>query len=166
MQTMLDWIHTIWTYNDWGRAKLLVCLDTVSEADFKRSVAYSVGSLHQQVVHTMWAEEMWLTRLSERPNPSYTASDFTTRTAIYQHWQTVQQAWWDYLHALTTADIAASFTMTRSNGEQYAHTVGEVLLHVVNHGVDHRAQILRLIHDYGGETFAQDMIFFFREQQG
>ena len=36
----------------------------------------------------------------------------------------------------------------------------QVLLHVVNHGTDHRAQALRLLHDMGVETTSQDYIFY------
>jgi uncharacterized damage-inducible protein DinB len=36
--------------------------------------------------------------------------------------------------------------------------VWQVLLHVVNHGTDHRAQILRLLNDLGGYTEYQDYI--------
>ena len=36
----------------------------------------------------------------------------------------------------------------------------QVLLHVVNHGTDHRAQMLRILHDMGAQTVSQDYIFF------
>jgi uncharacterized damage-inducible protein DinB len=38
--------------------------------------------------------------------------------------------------------------------------VWQVLLHVVNHGTDHRAQILRLLNDLGIKTEYQDYIFY------
>jgi len=38
--------------------------------------------------------------------------------------------------------------------------VWQVLLDVVNHGTDHRAQILRLLNDLGVETTSQDYIFY------
>jgi uncharacterized damage-inducible protein DinB len=38
-----------------------------------------------------------------------------------------------------------------------------VLLHVVNHGTDHRAQILGMIDRMDGPTIEQDLIFFLRE---
>jgi uncharacterized damage-inducible protein DinB len=36
----------------------------------------------------------------------------------------------------------------------------QVLLHVVNHGTDHRAQLLRLLNDLGVKTMSQDYIFY------
>jgi len=35
-----------------------------------------------------------------------------------------------------------------------------VLLHVVNHGTDHRAQLLRVLNDLGVNTEYQDYIFY------
>jgi uncharacterized damage-inducible protein DinB len=41
--------------------------------------------------------------------------------------------------------------------------VWQVLLHVVNHGTDHRAQLLRLLNDLGVKTTSQDYIFYVYE---
>ena len=44
--------------------------------------------------------------------------------------------------------------------EDRALIVWQVLLHVVNHGTDHRAQLLRRLNDLGVETTSQDYIFY------
>jgi uncharacterized damage-inducible protein DinB len=41
----------------------------------------------------------------------------------------------------------------------------QILLQVVNHGTDHRAQLLALLHHLGVETFPQDYFFFLRNQK-
>jgi len=38
--------------------------------------------------------------------------------------------------------------------------VWQVLLHVTNHATDHRAQLLRVLHDLSVETKSQDYIFY------
>jgi uncharacterized damage-inducible protein DinB len=45
-------------------------------------------------------------------------------------------------------------------GEDEVLDLWQVLLHVANHGTDHRAQILRLLNDLGIETIYQDYIFY------
>ena len=55
--------------------------------------------------------------------------------------------------------------------EDKAIIVWQVLLHVINHGTDHRAQLLRLLNDMGVETLYQDYIFYvydhpLRDSQG
>jgi len=39
-----------------------------------------------------------------------------------------------------------------------------VLLHVANHGTDHRAQVLRDLRDMGVETTSQDYVFYSYER--
>jgi len=39
-------------------------------------------------------------------------------------------------------------------------TVWQTLLHLVNHGTDHRAQVLRALHDFDAPTFEQDLLFY------
>lgn len=44
------------------------------------------------------------------------------------------------------------------NKKQFSY--GQMLLHVINHGTDHRAQLLKMLNEQGIETFPQDYIFF------
>jgi uncharacterized damage-inducible protein DinB len=46
------------------------------------------------------------------------------------------------------------------SGEDNVLMLWQVLLHVANHGTDHRAQILRLLNDLGLNTGPQDYIFY------
>ena len=46
------------------------------------------------------------------------------------------------------------------DGEDKDLILWQVLLHVVNHGTDHRAQVLRILHDLGVKTVSQDFIFY------
>lgn len=47
-----------------------------------------------------------------------------------------------------------------SRGTQFRNRVWELLFQWFNHSTDHRAQTLALIHQLGGETSAQDYIFY------
>ena len=45
-------------------------------------------------------------------------------------------------------------------GEDTDLLLWQVLLHVVNHGTDHRAQLRRMVHDRGVKTGPQEFIFY------
>ena len=161
---LLDWVNTIWEYNYWGHHKILNCLETVSESDFKREVEYSIGSLHAQIVHTMWAEEVWLARIQGRPRPDWSIESHNNIAEIREQWTELESNWRSYLATLTDDDLAGTFSYVRGNSQQVTSILHEILRHVVNHGTDHRGQMLRIIHDYGGETFEQDMFFYYLER--
>lgn len=155
-------IETLWNYHVWANGELWQCLQTVSDDDFKAPVAYSNGSLHVHTVHLMWAEEVWYNRLHDTPHPTYTPADYPTRSGIREKWDSVQQTWQTYLNSLSAADFERYVDVIPLTGNSYGGTVADLVLHVVNHGTNHRAQMLRLIHDAGGRTFEQDVSRYLR----
>jgi uncharacterized damage-inducible protein DinB len=160
----LDYIRMIWDYNYWGHHKLLNSLMTVSAEDFAKPIPYSIGSLNEQVVHTMWAEALWLTRIKGQPRVEFGAKDYASLPAVRQYWTLIESDWRNYIASLTENDLDRSIEVVqKKTGQTYNDGLSQILLHLVNHGTDHRAQMLRIIHDFGGETFEQDMIYYFRE---
>ncbi len=55
---------------------------------------------------------------------------------------------------------AMLFERPFADGEDKDLILWQVLLHVVNHGTDHRAQLLRLLNDLEVTTTSQDYIFY------
>jgi uncharacterized damage-inducible protein DinB len=47
-----------------------------------------------------------------------------------------------------------------AGGEDQDLIPWQILLHVANHGTDHRAQLLRALNDLGVKTTSQDYIFY------
>lgn len=126
---------------------------------FTQPVGYSLGSVRDQVVHLMSVEEIWFSELRgvepAAPWPSATVDD---RASIRAHWDSIEQRVRAYL-----ADLCDEMLFTKPIKEPEEDRdliVWQVLLHVVNHGTDHRAQLLRLLNDLGVKTVSQDYIFY------
>ena len=83
-------------------------------------------------------------------------ADFSDRDALRAHWDRVEGTMRDYLAALTD-EMLLDMPL---EGEDHDLIVWQVLLQVVHHGTDHRAQILRLLNDLGFKTTFQDCIFY------
>lgn len=133
----------------------------LSHEQFTQHVDYSHGSVRDQLVHLMNVDDIWFSELRgvepSAPLPPASAN-FDDRNAIRAHWDDVEQRMRDYLAALRD-DMLFSKPIKEPE-EDKDLIVWQVLLHVVNHGTDHRAQILRLLHDFGFKTAAQDYIFY------
>ena len=147
-------------YNYWAHRQLWDCILTISEADFKKPVSYSMGSVHEQVVHVIRAEAMYYARIHAEPIPEFNHLDYPDYASIRAKWDEVEGRWRDYMAGITDTEINRPQEFIRANGERYVFKVGALIMHMVNHGTDHRAQMLELIHGYGGETFAQDMLYY------
>jgi uncharacterized damage-inducible protein DinB len=129
----------------------------LSNEQFTQAVTYSHGSVRDQIVHLMSADDTWFSGLRgiEIPEP-LDPTDFDDRGDIRAHWDTIERHMRDYLAELQDDRLFDK----PLEGEDEDLIVWQVLLHVVNHGTDHRAQILRLLSDLGVKTTSQDYIFY------
>jgi uncharacterized damage-inducible protein DinB len=138
--------HIIWEH-----------VSALSEAEFTRDPDYSRGSVKDQVLHLISADDSWFCELRGVPVPrDLKPADFPDRPAIRAHWDAVEASMQAYL-----AGLRDDMLFTRPlEGEDAVLYVWQVLLHVGNHGTDHRAQLLRQLHDLGVKTTSQDYIFY------
>jgi uncharacterized damage-inducible protein DinB len=120
---------------------------------------YSYGSVRSQLIHLMDVDDIWFSELRDvaslEPLPP---SDVDDRQQIRAHWDRIEQGMRNYLVGLR--DDMLFEKPIRDPEEDKNLFVWQVLLHVVNHGTDHRAQLLRQLHDLGVKTNAQDFIFY------
>lgn len=130
---------------------------TLTDAQYLQKLPYSVGSIRNQMVHLMNIEDRWFSGLRgvEVPgliNPVY----IHTRDKLREKWDVVEATIREYLANLTDAEINREYDAP--------FLVWQVLLHVVNHATDHRAQTLAMLHQMGAPTFGQDYAYFIIEK--
>lgn len=141
--------------------KLWDCAIQLSEEQFAQASSYSHGSVRDQIVHLASTDEAWFSglrgiELAEEPNPA----DLATRADIRAYWDGVEKMMRDYLATLRDEMLTEK---PFPEGEDKDLILWQVLLHVANHGTDHRAQTLRLLNDLGVKTTSQDYIFYVYE---
>ena len=149
-------------YSYWAHRQVWGCIIKLTDEQFTRPSDYSIGSIHQQVVHTMDSEWLWLRRVrGEQPDPVITTDAYPTREKVRARWDEVEVGWKEFTAGLTDQQVMQTIEYTSVNGiVKRSQPMWEGLAQIVNHATDHRAQTLALIHQVGGETLAQDFIFY------
>jgi uncharacterized damage-inducible protein DinB len=134
----------------------------LSAEHFSQPLAYAHGSVRDQVLHLMDVDDVWFSELQGveplEPAPAPQSDD---RPLLRARWDTIEQRMRAYL--ATVQDETLNTRPIQEPDEDRDLLVWQVLLHVVNHGTDHRAQLLRSLHDLGLETTSQDYIFYVYE---
>jgi uncharacterized damage-inducible protein DinB len=131
----------------------------LSHQQFAQPVNYSHGSVRGQIVHLMDVDDVWFSELRcLEPSEPLPPTDFDDRELIRVRWDSIELAMRDYLAQLR--DDMLFDKPIEEPEEDRDLIVWQVLLHVVNHGTDHRAQLLRLLNDLGVRTTSQDYIFY------
>jgi uncharacterized damage-inducible protein DinB len=134
----------------------------LSHDQFTQPAGYSHGSVRDQIVHLMSVDESWFSELrGVEPSEPFPPASFDDRNIIRARWNGVELSMRDYLAELRD-DMLFDKPIIEPE-EDRDLIVWQVLLHVVNHGTDHRAQLLRLLNDLGVETTSQDYIFYVYE---
>jgi uncharacterized damage-inducible protein DinB len=128
----------------------------LTEGQFTQSLPYSHGSVRDQMVHVAATVKRWLGGLKEvrdarswRPDPA----DYPSPAQAMALWQGAAQDLEAFLSSLTEEDLERVPRGMRG-------PMWQVIAHLVNHGTDHRAQVLRALHDFGAPTFDQDLVFY------
>lgn len=135
------------------------CARQLSDEQFTQAATYSRGSVRDQILHLISCESMWFSELrGVEPPDDLNPADFPKRDSIRAHWDRAEQRMRLYLAELR--DDMLFDKPIQEPEEDKDLVVWQVLLHVANHGTDHRAQLLRLLNDLGVETTSQDYIFY------
>ncbi len=130
----------------------------LSDAQFTQKVEYSVGSVRNQVVHMLNIDDRWFCGLRSVTIPGFLNPVYYARRAVIREkWDDVEATMRAYLADLSDDKLDSQPFLTIDNDPI---RLWQVLLHVVNHGTDHRAQLLALLHALGVKTFAQDYAYF------
>jgi uncharacterized damage-inducible protein DinB len=139
--------------------KLWDYVTQLSLEHFTQAVNYSHGSVRDQIVHLMSVDDIWFSELrGVEPLEDLNPAALDDRNILRAHWDSVEQKMRDYLAELR--DDMLFDKPIEEPEEDKDLIVWQVLLHVVNHGTDHRAQLLRLLNDLGVKTEYQDYIFY------
>jgi uncharacterized damage-inducible protein DinB len=159
---LVEVIRTMVQYNDEMNRKVWKSIFQLSDEQFLAPVDYSHSSVRNQMVHLAAVDGRWTRGLQGQPdarafNPS--PSDYPTRASAFELWDPIAREFCEYTLSLREEDLLAAPAGLKEPAWQ-------VILHVVNHGTDHRAQLLRVLHDAGAPTFPQDLIMYLWAKAG
>lgn len=161
----MDQIRTLYAYHIALHRRAWDSIMTLSDAQFVQDVPYSIGSLRNHAVHLASVEQRWFSRIMGDPLPDRLVyTDYPTREAARTAWDTTEARIIAALESLTDADLPRTVDYVVRRVDPVERTIAatsavwQILVHVVNHATDHRAQMLRILHESGAPTFEQDIM--------
>ena len=157
---------TLFDYNYWANGRILQAAAQVAPADFVAPRSFSHGGLRGILVHALSAEWVWRTRFQEKVYPAtlLAETDFPAFADLQARWQQEERAMRDYVNGLTDEQINGSMFYRTLNGAPYEHPLWQLLLHVVNHGTQHRGEAAALLTELGHSPGDIDLIIYMREK--
>jgi uncharacterized damage-inducible protein DinB len=160
-----SYFRMLFDYTYWAHRKVWVCIEALTEAQFTQPVDYAFGSIRGQVVHTMGAERIWLSRLNgSSPTAMLAESDYPTRADVRAAWDEIEADVRAHVNALNDDALLTNIVYRTMKGIEQRQPVYQLLAHLANHGTDHRAQTLSMLYQLGAPTVEQDLLLYYRER--
>ena len=158
-------IKLIYEYNYWSNQRILVASAKVPHEQFSAPASFPYGGLRGTLLHILDAEWGWRMFLQNNDwsVPDLNEAEFPTLLEFESRWRAEKTAMRKYLASLRDEDLIAHRYYNTSEGETRDRILWHCLLHVANHGTQHRSEAAALLTDYNSSPGDLDFTVFLNE---
>lgn len=153
-------LKLMFDYNEWANQRIMAHAAKLTDAQRKQATTLAWGSVHNTLVHLLDAEYGWRMVCQHATDTDLLEPDaFPDLTALQARWQTEAGAMRSYLNSLSDADLG---TMIQVGKRQ--RVLWQLLWHVVNHGMQHRAECAAMLTEWGHSPGEIDVTAFLNQR--
>ncbi len=159
-------ILTLYDYNYWANARVLNAAARLAPEQFTAPAGLSHGSLRGTLAHILGAEMVWRLRCAEGISLSALPSeqDFPTVEVLRARWQDEEHKMRAYLNSLSDDALNQPVQYKTTKGAPFQNVLWNLLVHLVNHGTQFRAEAGVALTAYGQSPGDLDLLLFFRQK--
>lgn len=154
-------ILLLYQYNQWANARILNTAANVTQEQFVAPRSFPHGGLRGTLVHALSAEWIWRTRW-EGTSPSFMLKpdDFPNFQALQARWAEEEARLMRFVNDVSEERLNQTFDYTNTAGKPFTRVLWHIMVHLVNHGTQHRAETAAILTDLGHSPGDLDLISF------
>lgn len=157
-------ITLLYKYNQWANAKILNAAAHVTSEQFLASASFPHGGLRGTLVHALFAEWIWRHRWEgTSPVVRLQPDDFPTFESLRARWEEEEKLLMAFVESVTDERLNSRFFYTTTTGTPRENILRHMMVHLVNHGTQHRAEAAALLTDFGHSPGDVDFVYFLNE---
>lgn len=144
---LTEHIEQLVTYNAWANGRVLRRLGSLSDEQWDEPCSLSGGTLRRTLLHVLDVQWSWRRTAEEGAIPLdyLTPEQFSSFAALRAFWREEDARLVAFVATLDDARLAATVTYSWPRARPRVRPLWQLLVHIVTHGVHHRAEIgLRL----------------------
>ncbi len=156
-----DLIRTFYDYHTWADERILATAANLSDAQFVAAGSASFSSVRDTLVHALWAQWNWLSRWHGRPNPAhFDPVAYPDIGAVRARWAEIDGETHAFVAQVDEAALDRTLRYVNSRNEPMAYPLWQQMLHLVNHGTQHRSEVAAILTEYGHSPGLMDFIVY------
>jgi uncharacterized damage-inducible protein DinB len=144
-------------YNQWADERVLAAIEGLSAEDMESPRDAYFGSIADNLWHTLGTQRRWLARWEGRPLSPLERPAITSWSGAYA---ASHIALHQFVAPLAAADLQRPVKYTLRIGPTGEQPLGQLVVHLVNHGTHHRAETGLLLDRIGRSPGDLDYILF------
>jgi uncharacterized damage-inducible protein DinB len=153
-------VRQLIAFDDWANQRLFAAVAGLTDEQLRR-VTSSFSSLWDTLCHIVVEEWIWLRRCTgQNPEAAPLWAVASTREAVAQALAEVQAERSAFLAELADAKLDEAVEFRSLEGHTHRHTVGDMLIHTVNHSTYHRGQAATILRQLGAAAPETDFVVF------
>jgi uncharacterized damage-inducible protein DinB len=156
----------LYSYNRWANAKILNAASDVTQEQFLEPASFPHGGLRGTLIHAMFAEWIWRRRWEgASPTRRLKPDDFPNFASLRAFWAEQERLLMEFVDGLTEERLNGEFNYSATDGTPYKRVLWHTMVHLVNHGTQHRSEAAAILTDLGHSPGDIDLIYFLNEIQ-
>lgn len=157
-------ITLLYKYNQWANAKILSAVSNVTNEQFLTGASFPHGGLRGTLTHALFAEWIWRHRWEgTSPVIRLKPEDFPRFESLRARWMDEEKLLMSFVDKVTDEKLNSHFLYTATDGSPYERILWHTMLHLVNHGTQHRSEAAALLTDFGQSPGDIDFVYFLSE---
>ncbi len=158
-------IKLYFAYNEWANKRILNAAKHATAEQLTAPNDIGWGDLRGALTHILDAEYGWFAFLFGREDEGIIdPASFADIAALRARWERQNDIARGCLDTLADEDLNRNHSRQR-DGRQYDWVLWQALVHVVNHGTQHRAECAAILTGFGHSPGDMDFTLFLRERE-
>jgi uncharacterized damage-inducible protein DinB len=150
VEMTLEEAKELFGYASWATALMLHAVEALPQEQVEAPAVSSFPSIGATLAHLVGAEWLWLRRWrGESPASASLWAGTPALSEIKAALAAVEAERAAFLDRLTDADLEGVVSYRGGDGKAFAHPLGQLMRHVVNHSTYHRGQLATLLRQLG-----------------
>jgi uncharacterized damage-inducible protein DinB len=139
-------LRAYYDYHEWATGRLLRLCDGLTDTQLDAPREMGLGSLRATLFHILAAEQFWMKRWKGIPPGAFPMDSAGIGIAeLESGFAAAAEERRSFMELEAKTDYARLVRYTHANGVAFEQKIGELLLHVCNHAIHHRAQALNFL---------------------
>jgi uncharacterized damage-inducible protein DinB len=159
-------LHTLSGYNRWATQRLLEVAERLTPEQLHTPGEAGHGSVHGTLLHLIDTQQGWLfwwdgsLSAEEAYHLKLDPANFPDLASLRTVWEEVEKATHAFITGLKDEDVGRVYAQTLPNGADFRMPLWQMMLHVANHGTQHRSEVAAMLTSFGHSPGNLDLLFY------